>query len=63
MREYWQGLLMGVLVGTAASYFYKNNKQEIKKATRQVKARSKKTLDMFKDMENKFNNLTEQQES
>ena len=45
MRE-WSALLMGVALGVAATLYYLNNESQVKQQTRQIKAQSKRAMDM-----------------
>ncbi|MGI5911928.1 MAG: YtxH domain-containing protein [Syntrophomonadaceae bacterium] len=59
MGKYWNGVLLGVLVGSIVTLFYKNNQQEIKQSARQVKARYKRYSNMFNDLKQETDDTLE----
>lgn len=44
MRD-WSAMLLGAVIGAAAAIYYLGNERELMQRTRQVKARSKRTLE------------------
>jgi len=48
MRE-WSALLLGAVLGVTATMYYMNNEGEVKQQTRQIKAKSKRAMDMVND--------------
>lgn len=63
MREYWNGLFMGALVGAVAAAFYRNNQKQIKHSSRRVMARYKRAVDIIDDARNDLNEVIGKQES
>lgn len=57
MRGYWNGILMGALVGAVTTAFYMNNQKEIKQSTRQVKAKYKKAVDIIDNAQEDLSDL------
>jgi hypothetical protein len=49
MRE-WSAMLMGVALGVAATLYYLNNESQVKQKTRQIKARSRRAMDMVSNI-------------
>lgn len=49
MRE-WSAMLMGVALGVAAALYYMNNESQVKQQTRQIKARSRRAVDMVNNI-------------
>jgi|LSQX01.2.fsa_nt_gb hypothetical protein len=49
MRE-WSALLMGVALGVAGTWYYLNNEGQVNQRTRQIKARSRRAMDMVNNI-------------
>lgn len=49
-------VIIGAVFGAAVAVLYMNNGQEIKSAAKKVKAKSKRAMDIFNDMEEEMNN-------
>lgn len=45
MRE-WPAMLLGAALGVAVTLYYINNEGQVKQQTRQIKARSRRAMDM-----------------
>jgi len=63
MRSYWNGLIMGTVIGAVATVFYKNNEKQIEHSTRRVMARYKKTTDLVDAGRENLNDLIGKQDS
>lgn len=48
MRE-WSAMLLGAILGVTATLYYMNNEGQVKQQTRQIKARSRRAMDMVND--------------
>ncbi|HPU48415.1 MAG TPA: hypothetical protein PLS54_04005 [Syntrophomonadaceae bacterium] len=48
MRE-WSALLLGAILGASATLYYINNEGKVKQQTRQIKAKSKRAIDLVND--------------
>lgn len=61
MRAY--SFIIGAIVGGAATYYYLNRENDIKRTSYQVKARYNKAKDIVNDVEDELGDIIGKQES
>lgn len=49
MRE-WSAMLLGAILGVTATLYYVNNEGQVKQRTHQIKAKSRRAMDVVNDI-------------